>query len=182
MRRRSSAKTASRICSTDATHSLLTPLSSYTRSRLTRIAFVCAVTCVAAPSSAVAQRAAIGDSLTDREFWQFFTSMSEAGGTFAAENFVSNEKTYQYVVPTLQKTLTPGGVYLGVGPEQNFTYIVNLAPKLAVIFDIRRENALLHLMYKALIELSPTRAELVARLFSRPFAMSNATKANSTAM
>ena len=126
----------------------------------------------------MAQRAAIGDSLTDREFWQFFTSMSEAGGTFAAENFVSNEKTYQYVVPTLQKTLTTGGVYLGVGPEQNFTYIVNLAPKLAVIFDIRRENALLHLMYKALIELSPTRAELVARLFSRPFAMSNATKAS----
>jgi hypothetical protein len=59
-------------------------------------------------------------------------------------------------------------VYLGVGPEQNFTYIVNLEPRLAVIFDIRRQNAMLHLMYKALFELSPSRAEFVSRLFSRP--------------
>src|SRR5215208_229986 len=60
------------------------------------------------------------DSLTGREFWQLFTSASEDGGTFASENFVSNEKTYQYVIPTLRNALTPGGVYLGVGPEQNF--------------------------------------------------------------
>ena len=94
--------------------------------------------------------------------------MSEEGGSFPSENFVSNEKTYQYVIPTLQRTLTPHGVYLGVGPEQNFTYIVNLEPRLAVIFDIRRQNAMLHLMYKALFELSPSRAEFVSRLFSRP--------------
>ena len=111
---------------------------------------------------------AIPDSLTDREFWSFFTTMSEEGGSFPSENFVSNEKTYQYVIPTLQRTLTPHGVYLGVGPEQNFTYIVNLEPRLAVIFDIRRQNAMLHLMYKAMFELSPTRAEFVSRLFSRP--------------
>src|SRR5882762_5506124 len=106
------------------------------------------------------------DSLTDREFWRLFTTMSEEGGTFPSENFVSNEKTYQYVIPTLQRTLTPGGVYLGVGPEQNFTYIVNLQPRLAVIFDIRRQNAMLHLMYKALFELSDSRASFVSRLFS----------------
>jgi hypothetical protein len=39
---------------------------------------------------------------------------------------------------------------------------------MAVIFDIRRQNAMAHLMYKALFELSPTRAEFVSRLFSRP--------------
>ena len=94
--------------------------------------------------------------------------MSEEGGSFPSENFVSNEKAYQYVIPTLQRTLTPNGVYLGVGPEQNFTYIANLKPRMAVIFDIRRQNAMLHLMYKALFELSPTRAEFVSRLFSRP--------------
>jgi len=113
-------------------------------------------------------RRAFPDSLTDREFWQFLTSMSEEGGAFPSENFVSNEKTYQYVIPTLERTLTPNGVYLGVGPEQNFTYIVNLKPRLAVIFDIRRQNAMAHLMYKALFELSPTRAAFVSRLFSRP--------------
>jgi hypothetical protein len=108
------------------------------------------------------------DSLTDAEFWRFFTSMSEVGGQFLSENFVSNEVSFQEVIPTLQKSLTPGGVYLGVGPEQNFTYIANLAPKMAVIFDIRRQNAMQHLMYKAVFELSPTRVDFVARLFSRP--------------
>lgn len=108
------------------------------------------------------------DSLTDSEFWQFFTSMSEPGGHFLSENFVSNEVSFQEVIPTLQRSLTPNGVYLGVGPEQNFTYITNLAPKMAVIFDIRRQNAMQHLMYKAIFELSPTRVQFVSRLFSRP--------------
>ena len=116
-------------------------------------------------------------SLTDREFWDFFTSMSEENGYFVSENFVSNEQTYQHVIPTLQSTLTPGGVYLGVGPEQNFTYIANLKPGLAVIFDIRRQNAMAHLMYKALFELSPTRADFVSRLFSRPLPASIGTPA-----
>ena len=108
------------------------------------------------------------DSLTDAEFWKFFTTMSEPDGYFLSENFVSNEVSFQDVIPTLQRSLTRNGVYLGVGPEQNFTYIANLGPRLAVIFDIRRQNAMQHLMYKALFELSPTRAEFVARLFSRP--------------
>jgi hypothetical protein len=107
-------------------------------------------------------------ALTDSEFWEMFTSMSEPGGNFVSENFVSNETSFQVVIPTLQRSLTAGGVYLGVGPEQNFTYIANLKPGMAVIFDIRRQNAMQHLMYKALFEASPTRAEFVARLFSRP--------------
>jgi hypothetical protein len=121
------------------------------------------------PASANAQaRVTAPDSLTDAEFWQFFTTMSEPDGYFLSENFVSNEVSFQDVIPTLQRSLTRNGVYLGVGPEQNFTYIANLAPKMAVIFDIRRQNAMQHLMYKALFELSATRAEFVSRLFSRP--------------
>jgi hypothetical protein len=107
-------------------------------------------------------------ALSDAEFWQVFSKMSEFGGSFPSENFVSNEVSFQYPIPTLQKTVRPDGVYLGVGPEQNFTYIANLKPRLAIIFDIRRQNAMAHLMYKALFELSPTRAEFVSRLFSRP--------------
>ena len=107
-------------------------------------------------------------ALSDAEFWQVFSKMSESGGSFPSENFVSNEVSFQYPIPALQKTVRPDGVYLGVGPEQNFTYIANLKPRLAIIFDIRRQNAMAHLMYKALFELSPTRAEFVSRLFSRP--------------
>jgi hypothetical protein len=58
-------------------------------------------------------------------------------------------------------------VYIGVGPEQNFTYIANIRPSMAFVIDIRRENVLEHLMYKAIFELSPTRSAFVSRLFSR---------------
>src|SRR4029079_7788958 len=58
--------------------------------------------------------------------------------------------------------------YLGVGPDQNFTYIAALKPRISFIVDIRRQNMLLHLMYKAIVEESPTRSEFLARLFSRP--------------
>ncbi|HTE47475.1 MAG TPA: hypothetical protein VK636_19695, partial [Gemmatimonadaceae bacterium] len=135
--------------------------------RLARVALLCAAF-VGAPRALPGQQRRLPDSLTDREFWQFFTGMSEPSGRFPSENFVSNEKTYQYVIPFLQRTLTPNGVYLGVGPEQNFTYLVNFKPRMAVIFDIRRQNAMTHLMYKALFEIAESRTEFVARLFSRP--------------
>ena len=122
-------------------------------------------------ASAAAQlRRDASAGLTDTEFWQIFTKMSESGGSFPSENFVSNEVSFQHPIPTLQRTVRPDGVYLGVGPEQNFTYIANLKPRLAIIFDIRRQNAMAHLMYKALFEMSPTRGDFVSRLFSRPLA------------
>ena len=94
--------------------------------------------------------------------------MSEPGGTFRSENLVSNEHTYQYVIPDLVKAVEPGGVYLGVAPDQNFTYMAAVRPRMAFILDIRRGNLLEHLMYKALFELSADRAEFVSRLFSKP--------------
>src|SRR6185436_19115192 len=104
--------------------------------------------------------------LSDEAFWKMVTEFSEAGGYFRSDNFVSNETAFQYVLNGLKKTKS-GGVYLGVGPDQNFTYIVNMRPRLAIIFDIRRQNAMQHLMYKALIEMSADRADFLSRLFSR---------------
>jgi hypothetical protein len=75
---------------------------------------------------------------------------------------------FQNVLTSLTDGRSPGGVYLGVGPEQNFTYISALRPKIAFIFDIRRQNMIEHLMYKALFELSSDRADFLSRLFSRP--------------
>lgn len=107
------------------------------------------------------------ERLNDRAFWTLVTECSEPGGFFRSDNFVSNETSFQRVVPELARR-GPGGAYLGVGPEQNFTYIVALRPKIAFIVDIRRQNLLLHLLYKALIELSADRAEFLSRLFARP--------------
>ena len=79
---------------------------------------------------------------------------------------MSNELYMQRVVPDLTRTVKPGRVYMGVGPEQNFTYIAATRPAMAFIIDVRRGNMQLHLMYKALFELSADRADFVSRLFS----------------
>jgi hypothetical protein len=106
--------------------------------------------------------------VSDQEFWQLVEDFSEPNGYFRSDNFLSNENAFQHVIPRLQSTLPKGGVYVGVGPEQNFTYLVALRPKLAFIVDIRRGNMDEHLLYKAFIELSTDRADFLSRLFGRP--------------
>ena len=105
--------------------------------------------------------------LTDHEYWKLVTDFSEPNGFFQSDNLLSNEQYLQYVVPDLTRTTKPGRVYMGVGPEQNFTYIVALKPRMVFIVDVRRGNLDLQLMYKALFELSADRAEFVSRLFSK---------------
>jgi hypothetical protein len=105
--------------------------------------------------------------LSNQEFWRLSTSLSEAGGTFHSDNFVSNESRFQTVIPDLLDRVRQGGLYVGVGPEQNFTYIAALEPRMAFIVDLRRGNLQEHLLYKALFEMSRDRVEFLARLFSR---------------
>lgn len=122
-----------------------------------------------APAAASAQSAStVPARFSDRELWQLNADFSEPNGYFRSDNFLSNETGFQFVIPDLLSAIRPGGVYLGVGPEQNFTYIAALKPKVAFIFDIRRGNMIAHLMYKALFEMSNDRADFVSRLFSRP--------------
>ena len=106
--------------------------------------------------------------LTDSEFWQLSTDASEPDGYFRSDNLTSNETGFLRVVPDLVSRTKPGQVYLGVGPEQNFSYIAATRPALAIIFDIRRGNLLVQLMYKAIFELTRDRGDFVSMLFSRP--------------
>ena len=134
----------------------------------------CAVWLLAAPAAR-----ATGDGLpsflADDEYWRIVTGFSERPGTFPSDNLLSNERLLQEVIPDLARIAKPNEVFLGVGPEQNFTYIAALKPRMAFIVDIRRGNLDLHLMYKALFELSADRAEFVSRLFSksRPIGLSS---------
>jgi hypothetical protein len=105
--------------------------------------------------------------LSDKEFWDLTELVSEPNGDFQSDNFLSNERGYQIVIPDLIKAAKPGRVYLGVGPEQNFPYILALKPQIAIIFDIRRGNLHEQLLYKALFEMSSDRADFLGRLFSR---------------
>src|ERR1041385_8973281 len=109
----------------------------------------------------------IPEKIADDQFWKLSTDMSEPDGSFRSDNLLSNEIFFQYVIPDLLKTAKTERAYLGVGPEQNFTYIAALKPKIAIILDIRRGNLDLHLMYKAIFELSKDRADFVAMLFSK---------------
>src|SRR4029078_12096524 len=105
--------------------------------------------------------------LSDQDFWKLSQDSSEPNGYFQSDNLLSNELGFQYVIPQLVQPARRGGVYLGVGPEQNFTYIAALHPKMVIITDIRRGNLHTQLMYKALFELSADRAEFVSRLFTK---------------
>jgi hypothetical protein len=100
-------------------------------------------------------------------FARTIAALSEPGGYFDTDNLISNERSYLSVLPDLERAGVRGGVYVGVGPDQNFSYIAHLRPVLAVIIDIRRDNLLLHLLFKALFAASPSRASYVAQLFGR---------------
>jgi hypothetical protein len=139
----------------------------YRRAQLAGAVVVCLTLLLAAPRGAeVAHR--VPHRLPDQDFWRLVVDMSEENGHFQSDNLVSNELTFQWVIPELQRRWSDGGAYLGVGPDQNFTYLAALQPSIAFIVDIRRDNLRLQLMYKALIELSPTRGVFLSRLFSRP--------------
>jgi hypothetical protein len=94
-------------------------------------------------------------------------SLSEPGGYFDTDNLISNERSYLEVLSDLDERNVRGGVYIGVGPDQNFSYIAHVKPSIAFILDIRRDNLLLHLLFKALFEQSHTRIEYLALLFGR---------------
>lgn len=105
--------------------------------------------------------------LTDEEFWQLSQELSEPNGYFRSDNLLSNELYYPEILPQLLRMARPGGVYLGVGPEQNFNYIAALRPKMVFITDVRRGNLHTQLMYKALFEMSTDRADFFGRLFTK---------------
>jgi hypothetical protein len=108
-----------------------------------------------------------GRAQPQREFAARIAALSEAGGYFDTDNLISNERSYLQVLPDLRRAGVSAGIYIGVGPDQNFSYIAALRPRMAFIVDVRRDNLLLHLLFKALFELSRTRIEYVSLLFGR---------------
>ncbi len=121
-----------------------------------------------AVAQTVAQRqAATPTSLSNAEFWSIISRFSEPGGNFPSDNYTSNELMIGQVASDIIARGKTGGAYLGVGPEQNFTYIAALRPEIVFIVDIRRQAVMQHLMYKAIFEMSANRSEFIARLFSK---------------
>ena len=107
--------------------------------------------------------------LSDADFWALVSDISEPGAYFRiTDNYTSNEREVGQLFTMLRTNGVRGGVYMGVGPEQNFSYIAAIKPVMAFICDIRRQAVMQHLMFKAMFELSKDRADFISILFSRP--------------
>jgi hypothetical protein len=128
--------------------------------RITTALVVAALLAVAAP---IGRR----NPETSRAFAAQIAALSEPDGYFDTDNLISNESAYLHVVPDLERRRVRGGAYIGVGPDQNFSYIAGVRPSIAFIVDIRRDNLLLHLLFKALFEQAQTRIEYLALLLGR---------------
>lgn len=98
------------------------------------------------------------------ELADLIEDLSGPAGFFDTHNIISNETSYLQVVDRLEPM---GGAFIGVGPEQNFTYIARIRPQWAFIVDLRRENMLHHLMLNAVFHYASTPFEYLCWLFSR---------------
>ena len=102
------------------------------------------------------------------DFPRLVAEFSEPNGWFDTDNLISNEKSYLHVMPRLERAGISGGVYIGVGPDTSFSYMARIRPSVAFIVDIRRDNLLLHLLFKALFQMSRNRMEYMALLTGTP--------------
>ena len=124
---------------------------------------------VAQQAPAATASATIPAKIPDAEYWKTINDLAEPGGYFRIpDNFTSNEIEVGWIFTRLQDTKVNGGVYLGVGPEQNLSYIASIRPKMAVLFDIRRQAMVQHQLFKAIFELSPDRADFLQMTFAKP--------------
>jgi hypothetical protein len=118
------------------------------------------------PWSAEQPQAAAVVPVSIDQLGRYIDDWSEPEGYFDSDNFISNETSYLHVIDDLHSRVRPGGIYLGVGPDQNFSYIVHTRPTLAIITDIRRQNMLEHLFFKALFGMAANRAQYLSLLMS----------------
>ena len=124
---------------------------------------------VPAAQATATPAAALPSRLTDAEFWKLVSDVSEPGGYFRiTDNFTSNEREIGQLSTMLRDAGVKGGVFMGVGPEQNFSYIAAIRPAMAFVVDIRRQAVVQHLMFKAIFEMAPERADFISLLFSKP--------------
>src|SRR5207237_1424739 len=109
------------------------------------------------------------DRLSDAEFFKLAGDISEPGGYFRIEdNYTSNEMEIGQLFTMLRTQHVSSDVYMGVGPEQNFTYIAAIRPKMAFVIDIRRQAVMQHLMFKAMFEMARDRGDFISVLFGKP--------------
>ncbi|UCF21190.1 MAG: hypothetical protein JSU87_07330 [Gemmatimonadota bacterium] len=133
-------------------------------------AALCLVSCsegrAIATSGGAAQRGV--SAAPDSSFAKLIERLSEPDRYFDTDNLISNETSYLHVVSKLKELGVRGRAYISVGPDQNFSYIASIRPNIAFIVDIRHDNLLQQLMFKALFALASNRLEYLCLLHGRP--------------
>ena len=129
-----------------------------------RAALWCAAFALAALQPACAPQPHAADQLQQPGIAESFQRLSEQGGYFDSDNLISNETSYLHALDALRELGVRGGAYIGVGPDQNFSYIAEIRPQLAFMIDIRRDNMLQHLIFRSLFLHSRNRMEFLAGL------------------
>ncbi|RUL85626.1 LIC_10091 family protein [Tautonia sociabilis] len=122
------------------------------------------------PREPISPRTSLWEDLfpgRDISFGALIEALSEPESGPHADNFLSNEDSFPRVSGELERRAPAGGVYLGVGPDQNFSYIARCRPALSILLDHRRRNLRLHLLHKAFFMLSGDRISYLTRLTAR---------------
>ena len=117
--------------------------------------------------SAPATRPLRAQRSVSSSFSRLVARLSEPNGYFDSDNIITNEVSYLHVASQLAKVGTHGGVYIGVGPDQNFSYIALIKPKVAFMLDVRRDNLLEHLLFKSIFAMSRNRLEYLCLLLGK---------------
>jgi hypothetical protein len=105
--------------------------------------------------------------LRDSVFVARVHRLSEPGGYFDTDNLISNEDSYLHVLGGMRRIEVTGGAFIGVGPDQSFSYIAQVRPSIAFLMDVRRDNLIQHLWFKALFTLAETRLEYLSLMFGK---------------
>lgn len=119
-------------------------------------------------SPATRRAAAVAQRPADTSFAGLVARLSEPNGYFDSDNIITNEVSYLHVASQLEKAGTRGGVYVGVGPDQNYSYIAMIRPQIAFMLDIRRDNLLEHLLFKSYFAVARNRMEYLCLLLGKP--------------
>jgi hypothetical protein len=107
-------------------------------------------------------------ALSREQFAALSQKLSESNGYFDTDNLISNETSYLHVMGKMRQMKISGGAFIGVGPDQSFSYIAQIRPNIAFMLDVRRDNLLQHLLFKALFESARNRVEYLCLFFGKP--------------
>jgi len=112
-----------------------------------------------------AQTSRLPEQLSDQEFWRLITDLSEPSGSYTGDNWITNEASVQDVIPPLKRLAKPNGGTLAWAGAELYVHVA-----LQSRWVHHRYPAAEHarnLMLKALFEMSPSRVDFVANLFSK---------------